>query len=400
MTHRRSEAGMTLIEMMIAVLISMILSVAVMIVMSTFEGRRRTLGSASDLDQAGNLAMYQMDRWIRSAGSGLGQSSGYSYGCELFASKASAQLLPIPASPLLPAPFSSVTGIVRLAPVMILPNQNTPAVSGSTSDMLVVMSTGNDASQMPTLSTAPATAAQLTVLNTTEFSPRDLVLIGDQQPDATTGGPASCMVSQIASTLPANGVGKALPLAGTYYAATVGARSVASYTQNSVALDLGGDGSSTATSAAPQFQLIGVGDNNTLFTYDLLQTTTPVQAQAQAEGVFEMHALYGVDSTGSTNNIVDQWVSPSTSAYTVSALTDGSPTAALLLKRIRAVHVALILRTSLPEKAPVGPTSLTYFNNVQGVTPVSRPLAGLPSTEQYYRYRVVETTIPVRNNNY
>ena len=80
MMRRRVQAGLTLIELMIAILISMILSIAVMKVMSTFEGKRRTLGSSSDLDSAGNLAMFQLDRWIRSAGTGFVQGNSYTYG--------------------------------------------------------------------------------------------------------------------------------------------------------------------------------------------------------------------------------------------------------------------------------------------------------------------------------
>jgi len=136
MTRRRqSQAGVTLIEMMVALVISMVLSIAVMLVLSTFEGRRRTLGSTSDLDQTGALAMFQLDRWIRSAGSGLGQGSSFVYGCTLFAARSGHQILP--ATEPLPAPFATVdpgsSGVFRLAPVLILPGQTRPGVSGHAS---------------------------------------------------------------------------------------------------------------------------------------------------------------------------------------------------------------------------------------------------------------------------
>jgi type IV pilus assembly protein PilW len=207
-------------------------------------------------------------------------------------------------------------------------------------------------------------------------------------------------VSQADPGTPTTGLATSLALSGTYYASSIGTRTVANFTFASVAVDLGG--ATTATTAGanapPSFQVIGVGANDTLYSYDLLGVNSPA-LQAQADGVFEMHALYGIDSTGNTNNVIDQWVIPAQgSTYSSDNLTAGTTAAAQLLKNIRAVHVALIMRTSLPERSPTNtPTQLTYFNNVPGITPLSRTLS---ATEQTYRYRVIETTIPVRNNQY
>ena len=395
----RLEAGVTLIEMMVALVISMVMSIAVMLVLSSFEGRRRTQGSTSDLDQTGALAMFQLDRRIRSAGSGLSQGSSYAFGCRLFAAKSGSQILPVSGS--LPAPFAAVnpgsSGVFRLAPILILPGQTTPGVSGKTSDVLVVMSSGNDASQVPSPLSAPPTASQLTTVNLTEFSPGDLLLVTDQQPNSG-GGPADCLVAQASTSLATTGTGTALSLGGagtSYFSATVGTASIASFTDASVAFDLGA-ATSSGSGQPPAFEVIGVGDNNTLYSYDLLQIAE-ASPQAQAEGVFEMHAVYGIDSTGSSNNKIDKWVDAgSTSAYSVTALSDGSAGAMTLLKNIRAVRVALILRTALPEKDIVTPNGLTIFPDLTELT-LTRSLS---ATEQHFRYRVVETTIPVRNNSF
>jgi type IV pilus assembly protein PilW len=396
---RQAQRGVTLIEMMVALVIGMVLSLAVMMVLSTFEGRKRTLGSTSDLDQTGALATFQLDRWIRSGGSGLGQGSSYAYGCKLFAAKGGRQI--VPAADPLPSPFASVNpgqaGVFRLAPVLILPGQTTPNVSGKPSDVLVVMSAGNDASQSPSQLTAPPTATELKADNLTEFSPGDLLLLADHH-KAATGGPADCIVSQVSPSFSTSGTGTTLPIGGSdsaYDGASISGSSIAGLTDDPVAFDLG---SSTAASARqpPAFQLIGVGDNNTLYGYDLLQVTARAP-QGQADGVFEMHAVYGIDSTGSANNKIDQWVGAgSTSTYSVAALSDGSAGAAKLLKNIRAIRVGLILRTSLPEKEAVAPAALTLFPDLPGLT-LSRPLT---PAERHFRYRVVEATVPVRNNSF
>jgi len=393
----RDAAGVTLIEMMVALVISMVLSIVVMLVLSTFEGRRRTISSGADLDQTGALAMFQLDRWIRSAGSGLAQGSSYAYGCRLFAAKAGNQILPAPAA--LPAPFASVnpgaSGVFRLAPILILPGQTTPEVSGASSDVLVVMTAGNRASQVPAPLLAPPAADHLSTANLTEFAPSDLVLVADRQQN-TDGGPADCLVSQTAASLPTTGAGTLLALGGTgdaYYAASVGTAAITNFTDAAVAFDLGA-ASNAGGGQTPVFQLLGVGNHDTLYSYDLLQIDGNA-AQAEAEGVFEMHAVYGVDATGNANNQVDQWVDASaTSAYSVAALTDGSAAAMGLLKNIRAVRVALILRTSLPEKDTVAPSELALFPDLSGVARTRV----LSAAERHFRYRVVETTIPVRNN--
>ena len=396
---RPSQAGVTLVEMMVALVIGMVLSIAVMMVLSTFEGRRRTLGSTADLDQSGALAMFQLDRWIRSAGTGLGQGSGFAYGCTLYAAKSGHQILP--ATGPLPAPFASVdpgsSGVFRLAPVLILPGQTTPAVSGQASDVLVVMSAGNDASQVPSALSAPPSADHLATANLTEFSPGDLLLVADHH-QSPSGGAANCMVSQASTSLATTGTGTTLPLGGSdsiYHAESIGDAAITSLTDDPVAFDLGAP-TASGTSQPPAFQLIGVGDNDTLYGYDLLQVSGD-GVQAQAEGVFEMHAVYGIDSTGSADNKIDQWVGAgASSAYSVAALSDGSDAAMARLKNIRAVRVALILRTSLPERDAVTSNALTLFADLSGLA-ITRTLT---PAEQHFRYRVVETTIPIRNNGF
>jgi type IV pilus assembly protein PilW len=398
---------MTLIEMMVALVIGLILSLAIFSVMSVFEGRRRTVVAGSDLDQAAGVAMFQIDRWTRSAGTGFAAAASYGYGCELFAvDDSGGQILPMKTA--LPDPFAAVdpgaSGVFRLAPVLILPGQTSPGASnavtsGHVSDVLVLMSAGNGGSQVPTPFTAAATTASLTVPNTLAFSGGDLVLLADRQP-AATGGIAPCMVTQAGSAT-TSGAATAMPLDGARHAASIDSASVGNYSMTGVAINLG----NVSSARPPSFQLLGVGDNNTLYSYDLLQTSGTA-LQARAEGVFEMHALYGIGSTSDAT--VDAWVSPGTGSYTVAALSAGTPAAAALLRTIRAVRIGLIMRTALPERsgsaagaasATATPaTSLTLFSDLDdSKLTYTRALA---PAEQQYRYRTLEATIPLRNNGF
>ena len=70
---RALQRGMTLIELMVSLVVGSFLLVAVFGLMAGFEGQRRTLSAASGLDQTGSVAMFKLDQWIRSAGTGAAE---------------------------------------------------------------------------------------------------------------------------------------------------------------------------------------------------------------------------------------------------------------------------------------------------------------------------------------
>lgn len=386
--NRRRETGVTLIELMVGLLIGMLLSLAVFEVMATFEGRKRTLTSVNDIEHAGQLALYKIDSWLRSAGAGLPQSATYAYGCPVYASKSGTQVLPLTST--LAAPFASVnpgtSGVFRAAPVLILPNQTTPGASGKTSDVLVVMiASGDSGTAVPFSESGVATSSSLGLQNTVDFSANDLILVADQQ-SLASGARKPCMVEQVDSSF-TTGSAPPMALSGDYQAASISSASLTGFSSTSVAIKLG----NVISGRTPPFLLLGVGDHNSLYSYDLLRTNDE-GPQAQAEGVFEMHALYGVDTDN--DGKVDAWVSPSTGDYALSVLSAGDATAATRLDQIKAIRVGLILRTSLAEKDAVTTSSLTLFPDL-GNLAYARSLSG---DERYFRYRTMETTIPVRNN--
>jgi type IV pilus assembly protein PilW len=379
---RAAQRGMTLIELLVAVLISLILSLAIFGVLAVSEGLKRTTTSVNDIDQAGNYAMYTIDKWVRSAGSGFAQSAAYAFGCTVHASKSGTQILP--AATAAPAPFENInttgtSGTFRLAPILIAPGQTLPAVSNTASDALIVMAGSAGFGESPVDYSDMSTASALTLTNTVSFKANDIVLAANTQGSAGTMAP--CMVQQVSAV-----AGKTVSLGGAYASATIGSESLAAMPLESTALNLG----NIAGNNPPTFVMIGVGADNTLFTYDLLQASgTPLLPIAA--GVFEMHALYGVDTD--TNGTIDSWVDPSSSTtYTLAALMAGDKTAAGLLQTIKAVRVGLITRTSLPEKDSVAPATLTLFSDV-GAT-YTRTLT---ASERLFRYRTIESTIPIRN---
>nr|WP_315465623.1 PilW family protein [uncultured Rhodoferax sp.] len=419
------QRGVTLIELMIGILIGAILSLVMLLVMKDAEGRKRTLTSSNDLNQAGNYTANLFNQWVRNAGNGFSQAAPYTFGCPLKAryTSGSTETLILPRTAALPAPFSTVVSTVgsfRLAPVLILPNQTTPSVSGANSDMLIVMggtsSTGGTAAAFSSY----ADAATINVPSNQGFQANDIVLAASLQPSSAnynTAGTAvssitmaDCVIEQVSASLTSTNT---LPLAGAYHSAN---NSVDSLSLESSVMSLG----NVANGNAPQLVVLGVGDNNTLFSYDLLSTAT--SSTARAEGVFEIHALYGVDANCDGTISSDEWGKPTASPYTVSELMTGygqeqvnwpasstartSNCATLTtandhLQRILAIRIGLILRTSRPEKDVVTTNSITLFPDLATAKQTTRTLKSdtedSTRLEQHYRYRIVDIKIPLRN---
>jgi type IV pilus assembly protein PilW len=390
-SQARRQRGMALIELMVALTVGLLLTLAVAGLLTfTNASRRRTQG-VNDINQIGAYAQLTLDKWLRSAGSGLAQSADYSYGCQLDVSKNGAQILPRTAA--LPAPFDQVTtgssGVFRLAPVLIAAGQSHPADSGQPSDVLLLMAGNAGLAETPTALTTLADTSSLPLASTLGFSANDLLLVADRQTSAS--GMADCMLQQVASSFAGSASapgGASLPLGGSYYTSAVSNAALTDFSTDASAMNLG----NVVGGNPPGFLLVGVGAHSTLYSYDLLQTSaTPLQAVA--DSVFELHALYGIDSSGDGH--IARWVSPASGDYTISALGDGSQAANARLQGIKGIRIGLIMRTTQPDASASAPPQLTLFADLGSSLTLTRTLS---SDEQRYSYRTLETTVPLRNN--
>lgn len=390
MRQARSR-GLTLIELMVALTIGTLLTLAVVGVLTSTEASRRQAQGANDISQVGAYAQLVLDQRLRSAGSGFAQSADYSYGCRLHASRSGTQLLPTGS---LPAPFDQLAasngGVFRIAPVLIAAGLSTPPDSGQPSDVLVVMAGSAGLAETPSSFSGLADASALPLTSTLGFRADDLLLVADRQ--STPSGMADCMVQQVAAGFTESGStpgSSSLTLGGSYHASTIGSTSLSGLSADAAAMNLGPiDGGST-----PAFQLIGVGAHGTLYSYDLLQTSGGGALQAMSDSVFELHALYGIDSSG--DGRIDQWVPPTGSEYGYAVLNDGSLAANARLQRIKAIRLGLILRTAQSEREQIAPAELRLFADLGSTLTHTRTLA---SAERHYRYRTLEATVPLRNN--
>jgi type IV pilus assembly protein PilW len=372
------NAGFSLVELMVAMIIAVLVMLGISELMATNEGQKRTTTSTNDIDQSASYAAYALDKIIRSAGSSFYQANAFTLGCELNAKSGSATILPLSSGFSSGFPNVTLTG-VYLMPLLILPGQSV-ASDGSggthTSDVLVIMGGVNGNQPVPTSLLQSPTASDLHLVSNVGYAANDLLLISDVASGTNLTG---CLLDQVSSV----GTGGVVNLGGTYHAGdSISTRTLSSMSAGGLVIDLGNEGNG----APPVFELLGVGPDTTLESYDLItQQTTPV-----INGVFEMHALYGVDPTG-TGTI--QWVAPSGN-YAVSKLDAGTTVATQLIQTIKAVRIGLILRTQLPEKTAVTPGPITLFSDLGSSLSYSRVLA---ASEQHYRYRTLDLTIPIQN---
>jgi len=390
--------GMTLIELMVAMTIGLGITLAITSVLIASENHKRTTTSTNDAQQTGTYAYYALDKVLRGAGSALAGSAfpidvGV-LGCHLNASAAGTVIFPRTTP--FPQPFANfllgATNPLNVAPVLIGRQQSQDGVS----DVIMVMGGSGSAGGVSRQITGGGTATNATLDNTVGFAQNDLLLVSQ-------GGVADCLLEQVHTfTTPTLG----FAATDIYYTATGGTTSMATLA-GSTASYVTPLGNADANSV--QFMLFGIDLNRTLYSYDLLRnmekylSTGGDSAQAIADGVVQMNALYGLDTNG--DGIQDAWAAPGgTTDPTWDANTVmTSPTK---MRQIVSVRIALVMRGEYYDTKrkpdgtpiPVSPATLTIFNNLVngGGASLSQPI-NLSPTEQQFRYRVFEFTVPLRN---
>ena len=372
---------MTLIELMVALVIGLVTTLAVTNLLITGENHKRTTTSTNDAEQTGAYATYALDKVVRGAGSAIAQSAFPTdrgiLGCKLNAAAIFPRTTPFP------APFENflpgATATLTVAPLLIAQNQ-----SDAGSDVLVVMGGSGAAGGVSRQITNGGSATTIALDNTVGFANNDVALVSQS-------GVVDCLLEEVATiTSPTLNVGGT-----TYYTANGTTTNLATLTANtsSYVTPIG-----NAASNNIQFMLFGVGADRTLYSYDLLQNLQLVGgsggdvAQAIADGVVQMNAIYGIDTTGT--GVFGAWAGPGDAGWDITTVM-ASPAQ---MKQIISVRIALVMRGEYYDKNTVSPTTLTLFNGlVNGGGTSLQQTVNLSANDQHYRYRVFEFTVPLRN---
>lgn len=397
---RRTQPGFTMVELMVAIAVGLIVTLAVTGSVLTMGRQFRIVGANAAAQGSAQIALSLLDAAGRSAGAGF-----YNNG----------QLL---------CPTWNAwngTAVVSNGNVF-MPARIDDGGAAGTADRIVF--TGPTApgalSGVPVMEDAAANAS-IKVSNAGSLVANDLALVGapgSSQPCTlfqVTGAPTTSAVcgggnATSCSVLPRAVNATYNPVAGTYSTAPTFGFSTAGAAFGPAVVNRIGTTSTGLVQDAFAVQC------NALVRYNaFINPTAPActpnplafgtGVDAIATDVVLMHAQYGISATGASD-VVTTWVEP-TGAWAFDAGA-GTPTVANVA-RIKAVRVVIVTRSKEVDTALVTAASCTNASAVVNTGPCSFQDANAPvidlsgtavaagRTWRNYRYRVHQAVIPLRN---
>ncbi len=334
---RRAQAGVTLIELLVGLVLGMVAVIVILQVFQASEGSKRTTLGGDDAQVNGAIALAALQRDLRQAGYG---ASAFAFvGCDVA----------LPGG-------RSVPGI---GPVTIN-HPSVPAGDANTDTLLVVYGSSAGSPDGDRINLQPATETYA-VATPTAFAVNDLVLA------APASRPSPCTLSTERVT--------AVTVAPPYVTVGSGVAGMA----NGTLFNLG---------PSPRVLAYAVRDGNltvcdhmagNCMDGDLADDRTvwvPV-----ASNVVSLRAQYGRDSSAAMDGAVDVYDRT-------------TPANACGWARTSALRLALVARSPQFEKDAVTGAAPAWAGSDDEAAAID--LSDLPDWQRY-RYRTYETTVPLRN---
>ncbi len=418
-----------MIELLVAMVIGLLGTIVIFTVYQNAEGFKRTTVSAGDAQTSGAVALYTMEQYIRTSGSGIATTNE----AQLLGSNSSVQPNLLLGCPLNPEPglgtgaaTTRIGGIqTPVAPVRIIDGSQLAGGTLGTSDVLVIMSGNADIATNPTAAGPVTTGA--TAINFADNTlgwrvasigrPADIALLVE----AGGVGPISnspCTLRRITALSSGPGVGNTITLAK-------GVPALSNFPVRTNAHDVG---------PSPYFISIGVNARQELVETSFLPGLTEegtgtnrITQRVLADGIVNIQAQYGIDND--LNDSIDDWVEPTGNWANVSAIVRpgsvATPSTTSALNKIKAIRLAILARsqqyeapdrtTGLCNVTPIPSPANWYLlpvSNSQGsapnaslkypqgadILPVVSAAGASPNGDwRCFRYRRFETIIPIIN---
>jgi type IV pilus assembly protein PilW len=386
--RRAAQRGMGLIDILVGMVIGLIGMIIVFQAFSVFEGQKRTTTAANDAQESGLMALGLIERDMRMGGYGF------------FA----ANLLPCSQ-----LRWNRSTGAETLDPFM--PVHVVDGASNASDTLRISYSTSPfGATPSTLLQPFSGAAASLVIDNParTGLATSAAYRVGDQ---ILVGNPFS---TSPCTRLQVSAIDVALIAQGVI---SIGVSPTADAPHNPGAGSLASlvpAGGYTSRTAAPT-AIINLGAfrrveyrvvtdtvrGGRLVSLDLNPLPTVAASDVVlADGIVNLQAQYGV-SNSATDQSISAWVNAAASPWVTPAVAD--------IGRIKAVRVAIVARSQLPERDNVQTVEIPCVNgsgtNNNGpcawrdTAAGPAPIIDLSATTDWrrYRYRVYETIIPLRN---
>lgn len=367
--RRMREAGLSLVEVMVAMVVGLITVLVVAQVFSAFEGDKRTTMGASDAQTGGALALYTLRRQLVAAG----------YGLPVFTTQNNV-LQQCSADCLMGGNAGSCV-------------QGTPLGGNGTRLFPVEITDGGTGSDTVRVrfGTSPLAGVHATVLS----APGNVLNVDNTQ--ACANGDNALLMT------PPNGC----------FAASVTANPTAT------TISVSGTGAAVNAFVVPNKTVIACLGTWTQLAYavnnDRLEVATTVNGVTTTSpaipDIVNLQAQYGI-SAAANDNVIQEWVD----ATGVWANLNDEAADVARRNRIKAVRIAVVARSGILERNNVtdacssltaaNPTGLCAWEGVPvgGTITTASPAPAInlnPNNTnpdwQRYRYRVFETIIPLRN---
>jgi type IV pilus assembly protein PilW len=353
------QAGFSLIEILVGLVIGLLATLVIMQVFSVFEGQKRTTSGSADAQTNGSIALYTIGRELRMAGFGL----------------ITANTSPLDCTILNPGTTADIS------PVII-----TDGGTGQGASDTITIHYGNSASGgVPSpIVGGVGVAAGLPSNNSVGLENNlgchtgDVALLVNGATCNLTSvtGPTDIDITPTPSSPPDNKSVELLSINGA---------------ANGVSLSCLGAWVTTVFQINPNYDPTGATGVANSQAY-LERSGDPSVAD-----IVNIQAQYGISDTAKDNQI-KHWVDAAGATWAAPSVADRN--------RIKAVHIAVVARNELLEKVNVTNTCTTVkgtFNNGPCAWDDSNfdaaPAIDLSNDPnwQRYRYRVFETIIPLRN---
>jgi type IV pilus assembly protein PilW len=368
----RGARGMSLIELLVGIAIGLIGTLIMFRMVSLWDVHTRSTTAGGDAQVSGSLAMFNLERDIRQAGMGFGSADAPLMGCTVSA-RDGARVFDF-----------------RLRPVEIVPG------AGAAPDEIRVLygNSGFFGSQQRLESSAGESSR---LVRRGGFNGGDLAVIAGNA-SALPGSAACALIEVTSASAVADGKTINHASAGGYTNFYTGSASAVPRYNPS-----GGVGSTFASggfvfSLGPQpiLNVWSVSASGVLTRSEMFRSpTVPFDI---AERVVTMKAQYGVDANGNGRIETAEWTAVAPADWTT----------------VLAVRTAILVRSRQFEKVtnPELPTPVAVtasrptwgdglqtftMTNVDGTPDTYGPTDDNPNNWRYYRYRVYERIVPLRN---
>ena len=376
----RMARGFSLIELLIGIVIGLVGLLAIFQVVTVWDSHNRTTTAGGDADVGGTLAMFTLERDIKQAGLGMKPTVGTQLNCNGTGIQVNDTV--------------SGASTLRFAPVEIV------AGAGGVPDQINVFYGNTSFMPAPEVFSLSTATTKTITPNRYGFRPGDLVIVA--------GNPTEpCSLVEITAGATLGGLVTHAPGNYATYYPTAPASSAAARFNGTAGTTTAYSGTGTLFNLGPAPQF----DQWTINATGVLQRSERIFGSGAAaidvaEGVINMKAQYGLDADD--NQLI------STAEWTATSPTAGN------WANVLAVRVAILVRSKQWERSASGsasgvPTPVTptapqpswvtcgnpptcggfLMTNIDG-TPDSN-LPGDPNNWRYYRYRVYEKVIPLRN---